>query len=121
MQKLETYSSVIEYVDIEETNNSLIAMNRKYLENKTYKYNYCEIDPSTIFSIYTNIIPFFDHNPYPRNAFGCQQGKQAIGIYARLDSKDRGGGSTCHGRCERDADKTGGHNLDNDRRCTQTI
>tara|TARA_B110000259_G_C14026523_1_gene404890 strand:+ start:88 stop:3777 length:3690 start_codon:yes stop_codon:yes gene_type:complete len=82
IKKLEEYSAVIEYVDIEETNNSLIAMNRKYLDNKNYKYNYCEIDPSTIFSVYTNIIPFFDHNPYPRNAFGCQQGKQAIGIYA---------------------------------------
>lgn len=82
LKKLQEYSSVIEYVDIEETNNSLIAMNRKYLDNKNYKYNYCEIDPSTIFSVYTNIIPFFDHNPYPRNAFGCQQGKQAIGVYA---------------------------------------
>jgi DNA-directed RNA polymerase II subunit RPB2 len=80
--KLRENSCIIEYVDIEETNNALIAMNRKYLENKNYKYTHCEIDPSTIFSVYTNIIPFSNHNPYPRNAFGCQQGKQAIGIYA---------------------------------------
>ena len=33
-----------------------------------------EIAPSTVFSVYTNVIPFCDHNPYPHNAFGCQQG-----------------------------------------------
>ena len=80
--KLREKSCVIEYIDIEEGNNALIAMNRKYLENDNFKYTHCEIDPSTIFSVYTNIIPFSNHNPYPRNAFGCQQGKQAIGIYA---------------------------------------
>ena len=80
--KLKENSCLIEYIDIEESNTSLIAMNRKYLKNNNYKYTHCEIDPSTIFSVYTNIIPFLNHNPYPRNAFGCQQGKQAIGIYA---------------------------------------
>ena len=74
--------NLIEYIDIEESNNSLIAMNRKYLENKLNHYTHCEIDPSTILSVYSNVIPFSDHNPYPRNAFGAQQGKQAIGIYA---------------------------------------
>ena len=81
-EKLLQNSAVLEYVDVEESNNALVAMNRKYLENKNFKYTHCEIDPSTIFSVYTNIIPFSNHNPYPRNAFGCQQGKQAIGIYA---------------------------------------
>ena len=80
--KLRENSGILEYVDIEESTNGLIAMNRKYLENKNNKYTHCEIDPSTIFSVYTNIIPFSNHNPYPRNAFGCQQGKQAIGVYA---------------------------------------
>tara|TARA_B110000259_G_C14032017_1_gene407166 strand:+ start:2262 stop:6008 length:3747 start_codon:yes stop_codon:yes gene_type:complete len=74
--------NLIEYIDIEESNNALIAMNRKYLENKLNHYTHCEIDPSTILSVYSNIIPFSDHNPYPRNVFGAQQGKQAIGIYA---------------------------------------
>tara|TARA_B100000780_G_scaffold76525_1_gene51598 strand:- start:355 stop:4074 length:3720 start_codon:yes stop_codon:yes gene_type:complete len=80
--KFDKSINLIEYIDIEESNNSLIAMNRKYLDNKLNKYTHCEIDPSTILSVYSNIIPFSDHNPYPRNAFGAQQGKQAIGIYA---------------------------------------
>ena len=74
--------NLIEYIDIEESNTALIAMNRKYLDNKLNHYTHCEIDPSTILSVYSNVIPFSDHNPYPRNAFGAQQGKQAIGIYA---------------------------------------
>ena len=74
--------NLIEYIDIEESNNSLIAMNRDYLKNKLSHFTHCEIDPSTILSVYSNIIPFSDHNPYPRNAFGAQQGKQAIGVYS---------------------------------------
>ena len=80
--KLKKTSSIIEYIDIEESNTSLIAMNRKYLENKLNKYTHCEIDPSTILSTYTNVIPFADHNPYPRNAFSSKQGYAAIGVYA---------------------------------------
>ena len=34
------------------------------------------------FCAYTNIIPFADHNQYPRNAFSSKQGYSAIGIYA---------------------------------------
>lgn len=79
--KLIKNSCMIEYLDVEEINSSMIAMNRKSLNNKLIKYTHCEIDPSTILSVYSNIIPFSNHNPYPRNAFGCQQGKQAIGIY----------------------------------------
>ena len=74
--------NLIEYIDIEESNNSLIAMNRDYLKNKLSHFTHCEIDPSTILSVYSNIIPFSDHNPYPRNAFGAQQGKQAICVYS---------------------------------------
>ena len=80
--KFNKYINLIEYIDIEESDTSLIAINRKYLENKLNHFTHCEIDPSTILSVYSNIIPFSDHNPYPRNAFGGQQGKQAIGVYA---------------------------------------
>jgi DNA-directed RNA polymerase II subunit RPB2 len=81
VDKLIKNSCMIEYLDVEEMNNSMIAMTQKNLNNKLIKYTHCEIDPSTILSVYSNIIPFSNHNPYPRNAFGCQQGKQAIGIY----------------------------------------
>lgn len=73
----------VEYVDVEETNTSLIAM---YLDdvrkNTLNKYTHCELHPSTMFSVVTHCIPFADHNQAPRNIFSGAQGKQAIGCYA---------------------------------------
>ena len=31
-------------------------------------------------------IPFPNHSQYPRNAFSCQQTKQAVGVYSKIDS-----------------------------------
>jgi DNA-directed RNA polymerase II subunit RPB2 len=82
-EQLMEHAGIIEYVDIEESNDIMICPKRSLLtaENIT-NYTHCEIHPTTMFSMYTNIIPYVDHNPYPRNAFSGQQGKQAIGVYA---------------------------------------
>ena len=80
--KFNITNCVIENIDVEESNTCMIAMNRKYLENKMYNYTHCEIDPSTTLSSYANIIPFADHNQSPRNVYSAKQGKAAIGIYA---------------------------------------
>ncbi len=72
----------IEYIDVEETNTAMIAMNREYLNNTIQPYTHCEIHPSTALSIYTNTIPFCNKNQAPRNVFSGQQGKQAIGVYS---------------------------------------
>lgn len=67
--------SVIEYIDPEEQNHSMIAMKCKdtYLQSKDVKINYthCEIHPSTIFGILASCIPFPEHNQSPRNTYQC--------------------------------------------------
>ena len=41
-----------------------------------------EIHSSMILSAVSLNIPFPEHSQYPRNAFSCQQTKQAVGIYS---------------------------------------
>ena len=67
--------SVIEYIDPEEQNFSMIAMKSKnqYLADPALriKYTHCEIHPSTIFGVLASCIPFPEHNQAPRNTYQC--------------------------------------------------
>jgi hypothetical protein len=67
--------SVIEYIDPEEQNYSMIAMKSKnsYLQEVGMKINYthCEIHPSTVFGVLASCIPFPEHNQAPRNTYQC--------------------------------------------------
>jgi len=81
IKMLEENQAPIEFIDVEESNTSYIAMDDTYLTKSKY-YTHCEIHPSTIFGILTHQIPLCNHNQAPRNIFSGAQGKQALGCYA---------------------------------------
>ena len=73
-------NGVIEYIDVQETENCMIAMFPDDLKNKKINYTHLEINPSLIFGVCGSIIPFPEHNQSPRNIYEASMCKQAIGI-----------------------------------------
>lgn len=101
---LEKYPSVVDYIDIEESETLMISMYPKYLkensdkindikkknsniivnryQNTFVRYTHCELHPQLLLGITSSNIPFAEHNQAPRNIYNFSQRRQAAGIYA---------------------------------------
>jgi len=78
---LAEHEGVIEFLDIEEVNTQLLALDGGGGAIGPF-HTYAEIHPATLLSVVTQNIPFSNHNQAPRNIFHAAQAKQAIGLYA---------------------------------------
>ena len=79
---LENNQACIEFIDPNETLNTLIAFDNSYLISSNPNYKYLEIDTKFIFGALHSIIPFSNHDPYVRNLWCLAQAKQAVGMFA---------------------------------------
>lgn len=83
--KLERFleeKAIIDYIDTNESEGSLIAMNQEDLTKDTHhRHTHLEIHESLIFGMLSNMINFPENNPATRNSFSCGQSKQACSLY----------------------------------------
>ena len=77
IHQLNKNQGIVEYLDSSETETSLLCSKiESYLNNKNFTH--VDIDPSFLLGIMSNQVVFPEHNPYPRDLFGCGQAKQAV-------------------------------------------
>ena len=78
---LKKNQGVIEFLDVDELNSSMVAMNLDSYKRKDSNYTHMEIHSSLIMGFLGFNIPYSNCSPHPRNVYGCGQTKQSVGCY----------------------------------------
>ena len=79
---LKNSTGVVEFLDIDEANTTLISTNYDTLKTNDFNsYTHMELHPSIIMGFIGFNIPYANRSQAPRNVYGTGQSKQAVGCY----------------------------------------
>tara|TARA_X000000950_G_C13915484_1_gene660813 strand:+ start:774 stop:4880 length:4107 start_codon:yes stop_codon:yes gene_type:complete len=74
-------AGIIEYIDVEESENTYIATDMENYKKNVNSYTHIEIDPTFAVSALMAINPFMKNNAAPRQLFSAVHLKQAVSVY----------------------------------------
>ncbi|HHC19401.1 MAG TPA: hypothetical protein ENK81_03255, partial [Euryarchaeota archaeon] len=70
-------NGIVEYIDADEEENLYVAL---YPEDLNDEHTHIEVDPLLILGLAASMIPYPEYNASPRNVYGANMMRQAIGL-----------------------------------------